>query len=108
MAKGNGPAAKRAWGNQGDINSDPNISGLPQVGNTILCNTNQIICAPTSSSDVPGPVMQLCYNPTVPVVGYNQPNRMRVNIGFKWPQESWQPGNNGFPRGKAGSSLFFG
>jgi hypothetical protein len=108
LANGNGPSAKRAWGTQGDAYTDPNSSVLPQDGNIILCNTNRIICAPTSSSDVPGPIIQLCYNPDVPVVGYTQPNRFRTNIGFKWPQESWQPGNNGFPRGKAGSGLFFG
>jgi hypothetical protein len=108
LAKGNGQAAKRSWGNQGNINTNPNVNELPQVGDILLCNANPIICAPTSSSDVPGPVMQLCYNPAVPVVGYNQPNRFRVNIGFKWPQESWKPGDNGFPRGKAGRGLFFG
>jgi hypothetical protein len=108
LAKGNGPSAKRAWGTQGDAYTDPNTSDLQLIGNTLICNTNPIICAPTSSSDVPGPVMQLCYNPAVPVVGYNQPNRVKVNIGFKWPQESWQPGDNGFPRGKAGRGLFFG
>lgn len=108
LAKGNGPAAKRSWGNQGNINTNPNVNELPQVGNTLFCNTNPIICAPTSSSDVPGPVMQLCYNPAVPVVGYNQPNRFRVNIGFKWPQDNWRPGDNGFPRGKAGRGIFFG
>ena len=106
LAKGNGPSAKRSWGNQGNINSNPNINELPQVGNILLCNSNRIICAPTSSSDVPGPVMELCFNPDVPVVGYNQPNRFRTNIGFKWPQQSWKPGDNGFPRGKAGRGLF--
>jgi hypothetical protein len=108
LAKGNSPAAKRAWATQGDAYTDPNTSELQLVGNTLICNTNPIICAPTSSSDVPGPVMQLCYNPSVPLVGYNPPNRVKVNIGFKWPQESWQPGDNGFPRGKAGRGLFFG
>ena len=108
LAKGNGPAAKRAWGTQGDAYTNPNSSGLQQDGNVILCNTNQIICAPTSSSDVPGPVMQLCYNPAVPVIGYNEPNRFRTYVGTKWPQSSWQPGDNGFPRGKAGIGLFFG
>jgi hypothetical protein len=108
LAKGNGPSAKRSWGTQGDAYTDPNISGLPQVGNTILCNSDQIICAPTSSSDVPGNVMQLCYNPAVPVIGYNEPNQFRTYVGTKWPQTKWEPGNNGFPRGKAGRGLFFG
>jgi hypothetical protein len=102
LAKGNGPYAKRSWGTQGDAYTNPNNSNLPLVGNTIVCNTG-ILCAPTSSSDVPGTVMNLCYNPAVPVIGYNQPNRKRVDIGFKWPQRTWQPGDNGFPNGKAGS-----
>jgi hypothetical protein len=103
LAKGNGPYAKRAWGNQSITNSNPNISGLAQSGNTIICNSNPILCAPTSSSDVPGPIMNLCYDPSVILAGYNQPNRKRVNIGFKWPQRFWQPGDNGFPVGKAGT-----
>jgi len=103
LAKGNGPSAKRAWGTQGDAYTNPNTSGLPLVGNTFVCNTNSIICSPTSSSDVPGPVMNLCYDPAIPLISYNQPNRFRTNIGFKWPQRAWEPGSNGFPVGKAGS-----
>jgi hypothetical protein len=103
IAKGNGPSEKRAWGTQGDAYTNPNTSVLSQNGNNIVCNGNSIICSPTSSSDVPGPVMNLCYNPAIPLISYNQPNRFRTNIGFKWPQRSWQPGNNGFPIGKAGS-----
>ena len=102
LAKGNGPAAKRSWGTQGDAYTNPNVSGLPQSGNSIICNTG-IICAPTSSSDVPGPIMNLCYVPSTPLAGYNAPNRKKVNIGFKWPQSTWRPGNDGFPIGKAGS-----
>lgn len=71
--------------------------------NPLACPNPGLLCAPTSSSDVPGPVMNLCYNPNVGLVGYNQPNRKRVDIGFKWPQRSWQAGDNGFPNGKAGS-----
>lgn len=88
LAKGNGPSAKRSWGTQGDAYADPNISGLSLSGNTIVCNSNGIICAPSSSSDVPGPIVPLCYNPSIPVFGYNAPNRKRVDIGFKWPQKS--------------------
>ena len=102
--KGNGPYAKRVWANQNDTLSTPNISGLPVEGNTIICNSNPIVCTPTSSSDVPGPIVNLCYDPTVPLIGYNQPNRTRVNIGFKWPQRAWQIGDMGFPVGKAGSN----
>jgi hypothetical protein len=104
IAQGKGPYAKRAWGNQSDLVSNPNISGLEQQGNTIVCNSSGIICSPTSSSDVPGPVMDLCYNPNVPLVGYLQPTRTKVNIGFKWPQRSWSIGDMGFPVGKAGNT----
>jgi hypothetical protein len=102
LARGNGPAGKRAWGTQGDIYTNPNTSGLTQVGSTLLCNS-PIKCSPTSSSDVPGPIMNLCYDPSIPLMGYNAPARKKINIGFKWPQYSWQPGDNGFPNGKAGS-----
>jgi len=85
LAKGNGPLAKRAWGNQSDNSTNPNISGLSQDGNTLICNSDSIISAPTSSSNVPGPIMNLYYNPNTPLVGYIQPNKQRTNIGMKWP-----------------------
>ena len=102
IANGNGQTAKRSWGNQNTISSNPNISGLPQQGTTILCSSPAIVCSPTSSSDVPGPIMNLCYDPTVPLVGYVQPNQKKVNIGFKWPERAWTIGDMGFPVGKAG------
>ena len=103
MVQGKGPYAKRAWGNQGDRGTNPNISGLPQEGNTIICNSSPVICNPTSSSDVPGPITNLCYDPSVPLVGYVQPNRTKVNIGFRWPQRGWSIGDMGFPVGKRGN-----
>jgi hypothetical protein len=102
--KGNGQNAKRAWGSQNDTVTTPNTSGLPQQGNTIICNSPAILCSPTSSSDVPGPIMNLCYDPSVPLVGYFPLNRKKVNIGFKWPQQGWAPGDAGFPVGKSGSN----
>jgi hypothetical protein len=101
--QGKGPYAKRAWGNQNTIGSNPNISGLPTQGTTIICNSTSVVCTPTSSSNVPGPIMNLCYNRNIPLIGYGQPNRRRVDMGFKWPQATWQPGDNGFPVGKAGN-----
>ena len=103
LAQGKGPYTPRSWGNQGPRSTNPNISGFTQVGNSIVCNNDPVICAPTTSGGVPGPVINLCYNPAVPLVGYNPPNRFRTNIGFKWPMRSWQRGDNGFPNGKAGS-----
>jgi filamentous hemagglutinin family protein len=101
--QGKGPYAKRAWATQTDLGSNPNISGLTSQGNTIICNSNGVICSPTSSSDVPGKVTTLCYDPKVSLIGYGQPNRTRVNIGFKWPQRAWTIGDMGFPVGKAGN-----
>ena len=86
LAKGKGPYAKRAWATQGDAFTSSNTSGLTQSGNTLECNSqNRILCKPSSSSNVPGPVVNLCYNPDIKLIGYNQPNRQRINIGFKWP-----------------------
>ena len=102
---GNGRFSKRVWGNQNISNTNPNISGLPEDGNTIICSDGlpSIICNPSSSSDVPGPVTTLCYNPSIPLISYSQPNRFRTNIGRKWPQRAWSLGNLGFPRGKSGT-----
>ena len=92
LAQGKGPYAKRSYGNQGNMSTNPNTSGLPQNNNTIICNSNSnIICSPTSSSDVPGPIMNLCYNSNVPLVGYTEPTRKKVNIGFKWPLQTGGP-----------------
>lgn len=86
LARGKGPYSKRVWATQGDAYTSSNTSGLTQSGNTLECNSpNRIICKPSSSSNVPGPVVDLCYNPDIKVIGYTQPNRKRVNIGFKWP-----------------------
>ena len=103
---GNGPLGKKVWATQNDLGSNPNVFNLPQVGNTlILCsdnNTNNIKCEPSSSSDVPGNSV-LCYNPAVPLVNYLPPPRTYLAGGTKWPQSTWKPGDNGFPRGKKGS-----
>jgi len=103
LVRGKGPYT-RAYGNQGNAFTSPNTSNLLQDGTTLICNSNSIRCSPTSSSDVPGPIMNLCYNPSIPLVGYTSPNRQKVNIGFKWPQRFWQIGDNGFPVGKSGNN----
>ena len=59
-----------------------------RIWNPLACPNPGLLCAPTSSSDVPGPVMNLCYNPNVPLIGYIQPNPKKIDIGFKWPQRS--------------------
>ena len=89
LAKGNGPYSKRVWATQGDAFTSSNISGLPQSDSTIACNSqNRLIYKPTSSSDVPGPIVNLFLDPNVQPNGYTAPNRKRVDIGFKWPFSS--------------------
>jgi len=68
--------------------------------------TNNIKCEPSSSSDVPGNSI-LCYDPSVPLVNYLPPPRTYLAGGTKWPQSSWKPGDNGFPRGKKGMRMLF-
>ncbi len=67
-------------GNSGvAVTSDP--TKYTRVGNVLRINEGVcggIQCSPTSSCDVPGPKMNICMNPAVPVIGmmriyqYNQ------------------------------------
>jgi hypothetical protein len=42
--------------------TNPNTYNLPRVGNTLICHSPAIKCVPTSSSDVPGPIINICYD----------------------------------------------
>ena len=102
---GNGPYANRAWASQSTTVTNPNTAGLEVNGNTLLCpGQPSVICNPTTASNVPGPIMNLCYNPAIPVIRYGPPNRFLTNLGNKWPQRAWSIGSMGFPIGKAGST----
>lgn len=103
IVNGVGKYSKQVWATQGTTYTNPNVFNLEQQGNILICQSNPVICNPSSSSDVPGPVIEICDDPSVPLVGYVQPIRTKTNIGFKWPQRSWRTGDMGFPRGKAGS-----
>jgi hypothetical protein len=52
---------------------------------TIPPSTN-VICAPSTASDVPGPEIQLCYNPSIPLIGYGNPRRTYLAGNTKFPQ----------------------
>jgi hypothetical protein len=62
-----------------------NVVEDPCTGNTITC-PEQNYCNPTSASDVPGPIMYLCYK-----TGNNYPTyyprvrRIMTSSGTKWP-----------------------
>ena len=60
-------------------------------------------CSPTTNNDVPGPIMNICYDRTIPLTNYVV-RRIYTFNGTKWPQTAWKPGDNGFPLGKAGTS----
>jgi hypothetical protein len=87
-------------------NTNPNIRNLKRIENILICPSKKNpICNPSSNSDVPGN-KELCYDKTVPLVGYKE--RISYSkIGTTWPQRSWQPGDNGFPVGKIGSGNIY-
>jgi hypothetical protein len=102
LVHGGGPLAKKVWANQNALGSNPNIENLPLVGNVLQCNGPPLVqCSPSTACDVPGPTIQLCDDPNVPLVNYIV-QRTYLAGGTKFPQTCWAPGNNGFPVGKAG------
>ena len=67
--KGNGPLGKKTWATQSDTYTNPNTQNLTIAGNTlVVCSGSALICVPTSSSDVPGPIIDLCYDSTRPPI----------------------------------------
>lgn len=86
--RGAGPNAKKVWANQNVYGSNPNVQNLPRVGNTLILpcvNNNGIICSPSNASDVPGPNIELCYNPNIPLINYKV-RRTYLAGGTKFPQ----------------------
>ena len=85
-------------------NADQNINPVPYCSNAnikdggiLLCNqtvnpcTDEVIivtssqsCAPTSASDVPGPIQLLCYNNGLPTY-YPKQRYVMTNSTNKWP-----------------------
>jgi hypothetical protein len=101
---------KKGWATQGFLYTNPNVNKLQfsennPATNILQCpaNTSQpeIVVNSSTASDVPGKPINLYLNPNIPLTlfkkQYNYPSG-----GSKWPQTSWQPGDNGFPIGKAG------
>jgi len=76
---------KRSWATQTDTYTNPNTSALQRVGDVLVCNNNNVSCSLTSSSDVPGKIQTLCYNPTIPLYNYKV-TRTYSSGGTKWPQ----------------------
>ena len=79
---------KRTYATQGIKQSNPNTAKLPLAadGLTLICASPAIQCAPTSNSDVPGPVMLLCDDTRLPPVNASNVRRTYTMFGSKWPQ----------------------
>ena len=56
----------KVFASQSDNYTNPNTSNLELVNNTLICARETTICAPTTASDVPGPMQMLCFNSTLP------------------------------------------
>lgn len=106
LAKGINIYKKISWATQSQYYTNPNVNGLPQVGYTLTCGDVNILqnCSPTTNNNVPGPIMNICYDQTIPLTNLVT-RRIYTFNGSKWPQTAWQPGSNGFPVGKAGRFL---
>jgi len=84
IAKGNWTNRTTTWATQSDIYTNPNTTGLTQINNTLICNGRHNFCNPTSNSDVPGPIVNLCYNDTQQT--YFPKTRLTYLAGSnKWP-----------------------
>jgi hypothetical protein len=94
MASRNQLTRQKAWASQSQTNTYPNITnigntpdvGLKQVDNTLTCwrIPSPIVCNPSSSSNVPGKPVILCFNTDAPFNNYRQPQTYSAG-GTKWP-----------------------
>jgi len=111
LAKGINIYRKRSWATQSEYYTNPNVNNLPRSEFTLVCGANdqadrnKAFCSPTTNNDVPGPIMNICYDSSIPLTNYVT-RRIYTFNGTKWPQTAWTPGYHGFPVGKAGSKMF--
>jgi hypothetical protein len=80
MASRNALTRKKSWATQTQTYTNPNVDNLPESQipiNGVLrtvslqCrNQPAIRCSLTSGSDVPGPVIALCFNAQIPLYNY--------------------------------------
>ena len=61
---------KRGFAIQTDTTTNPNIAGLTQIGNVLICPSRTKPCSLTTECDVPGPPISLCYDESVPLYNY--------------------------------------
>ena len=86
IAQGKWTNRTKTWATQSITYTNPNTHNLTRVGNTLICPSPRELCIPTSSSDVPGPIMNICYNDTLSTYYPRQNKIMNTST-------------NGFPKG---------
>jgi len=80
---------KKSWATQTQTYTNPNVNNLPEIKNAagttvaLQCNQPNVICSLTSDSDVPGPVIPLCIDESVPL--YNYKMQVTPASGGKYP-----------------------
>jgi hypothetical protein len=94
MASRNELTRKKGWASQSQTNTYPNttnINNTPDVGLKIVNNTltcwsipSPIVCNSSSSSDVPGKPVILCFNNDAPFNNYRYPKTYSSG-NTKWP-----------------------
>jgi hypothetical protein len=103
---------KKVWATQGINYTNPNVNNLNFANNNQ--NTNILQCGAalaqplivknsSTASNVPGNPIELYLDPNVPLTNY-QVQRAYPSGGSKFFEASWQPGDEGFPVGKAGQN----
>ena len=76
MASRNAFTRKKSWATQTQTYTNPNVNNLPEIQNAggvavaLQCNQPNVLCSLTSDSDVPGPVIPLCIDESVPLYNY--------------------------------------
>jgi hypothetical protein len=76
MISRNAFTRKKSWATQTQTYTNPNVDNLPEIKNAsgetvaLQCNQPPVLCSMTSDSDVPGPVIQLCIDASVPLYNY--------------------------------------
>ena len=76
MASRNALTRKKSWATQTQTYTNPNVDNLPEIQNaggvavSLQCNGTTVRCSLTSDSDVPGPVIPLCIDESVPLYNY--------------------------------------
>lgn len=62
IAQGKWKNRRKSWATQSVKYTNPNTYNLLKVQNALICTSPAVICLPTSSSDVPGPIIDICYD----------------------------------------------